>query len=94
MGLVKASIQLSNSSDISLSEGGFMKEQDIRRITVTALVDAGSIMLAINETIKTQLGLKVRDRRTAQLADGTIREMEIVGPVEVRFEKRMSITNA
>ena len=94
MGLVKASIQLSNSSDISLSEGGFMQEQDIRRITVTALVDTGSIMLAINETIKTQLGLKVRDRRTAQLADGTIREMEIVGPVEVRFEKRMSITNA
>jgi clan AA aspartic protease len=94
MGLVRASIQLSNSSDISLSEGGFLKETEIRRMTVDALVDTGSIMLAINETIKTQLGLKVRDRRTAQLADGTVREMEIVGPVEVRFENRMSITNA
>lgn len=94
MTFAKAAIQLINSSDISLSEGGFLKETEIRRMTVDALVDTGSIMLAINETIKTQLGLKVRDRRTAQLADGTVREMEIVGPVEVRFEKRMSITNA
>jgi len=94
MGLVKVEIQLSNSSDISLFEGGFLKEPEIRRMGVTALVDTGSVMLAINENIKTQLGLKVRDRRTAQLADGTVREMEIVGPVEVRFENRMSITNA
>lgn len=94
MGLVRASIQLSNSSDISLFEGGFLKEPAIRRMEVDALVDTGSVMLAINETIKTQLGLKVRDRRTAQLADGTVRELEIVGPVEVRFENRMSITNA
>ena len=94
MGLVRASIQLTNLSDISFFEGGFIGESDIRRMTVSALVDTGSVMLAINETIKTQLGLKVRDRRTAQLADGTIRELEIVGPVEIRFENRMSVTHA
>jgi len=94
MGLVRASIQLTNLSDISFFEGGFIPESGIRRMTVSALVDIGSIMLAVNETIKAQLGLKVRDRRTAQLADGTIRELEIVGPVEIRFENRMSVTHA
>ena len=51
-------------------------------------------MLAINQTIKNQLGLKVRDRRTAQLADGSVLELDVVGPLEVRFKDRFSITNA
>ena len=28
------------------------------------------------------------------MADGTVRELEVVGPVEVRFMNRMSTTNA
>jgi hypothetical protein len=51
-------------------------------------------MLANNENLKIQLGLKVRDVRPAQLADGTVKNLEIVGPIEVRFKNRMSITSA
>ena len=94
MCLVKAEIELINSSDISLFEGGFIKESEIRKMKVTAMADSGSVMLAINENLKSQLGLKVRDKRSAQLADGSVREMEIVGPVEIRFKNRMSTTNA
>ena len=94
MGLVHANIEIINAADISFFEGGFIQEDQIRKIKVIALVDSGSIMFAINESVKTQLGLKVRDKRAAQLADGTVRELEIVGPVEIRFENRMSTTNA
>ena len=94
MGLVKAEIELVNAGDTSLFEGGFIKQNEIRKINVIALVDSGSVMMAINETTKTQLGLKVRDTRSAELADGTIRELEVVGPIEVRFKNRFSITNA
>ena len=94
MGLVKVEIELINEGDTSLFEGGFIEQNEIRKMEVTALVDSGSIMLAINELTKTQLGLKVRDIRPSVLADGTIRELEVVGPIEVRFKNRFSITNA
>lgn len=94
MGFVRASLELINASDISNFEGGFIPEANIRKMHITALVDSGSVMMAINETVKEQLGLKVRDRRKIELADGTVRELEVVGPIEVRFENRMSTVNA
>lgn len=94
MGFVRASLLVINSSDISNFEGGFIAEDNIRKMQITALVDSGSVMMAINETIKEQLGLKVRDYRKVELADGTVRELEVVGPIEVRFENRMSTVNA
>lgn len=94
MGLVRAEIELINSSDISLYEGGIITEGKIRRMKIKALVDTGSVMMAVNETIKNQLGLKVRGRRLAQLADGSVKDLEIVGPVEIRFKDRSSITSA
>lgn len=94
MGFVRASLELINASDISNFEGGFIPETSIRKMHITALVDSGSVMMAINETVKEQLGLKVRDRRKIELADGTVRELEVVGPIEVRFENRMSTVNA
>ena len=80
--------------DISFVDAGIRQESDIRRIKVIALVDSGAIMLAINETIQAQLGLKTRDRRPSQLADGTVVEYNVVGPIEVRFKNRYSTTNA
>ena len=50
--------------------------------------------MAINENIEDQLGLDVIDKRTAQLADGTLVTFDIVGPLEVRFANRMAMCNA
>ena len=94
MGLVRADIELINSSDISFVEAGIISEKEIRKVQVKALVDSGAVMLAINETVKLQLGLKTRDRRPSQLADGTVVEYDVVGPIEVRFKNRYSTTNA
>ncbi|HRG91054.1 MAG TPA: hypothetical protein PLW44_18655 [Chitinophagales bacterium] len=94
MGFVRASLELINASDISNFEGGFIPETSIRKMHITALVESGFVMMSINETVKEQLGLKVRDRRKIELADGTVRELEVVGPIEVRFENRMSTVNA
>lgn len=94
MGLVYAEIELINAGDVSLFEGSYIKETDIRKLKTKALVDTGAVMLAINETIKSQLGLKVRDTRSAQLANGKVAVVDVVGPIEVRFKNRFSICNA
>ena len=94
MGLVKTEIELINASDISFAEAGIIKEDEIRHTKTIAIVDSGAIMLAINENIKDALGLKVRSKRSSELADGSIVSLDLVGPIEVRFGDRFSTTNA
>ena len=94
MGLVYADIKLTNVGDLELVKRGYLKKEEIRSMQITAMVDSGAYMLTINETIKAQLGLDVIDQRTAQLADGSLIDLDIVGPLEVRFENRMAMCNA
>lgn len=94
MGLVYAEIKLTNADDMALVKRKFLKKEEVRSLTVTAMVDSGAYMMAINQTIKAQLGLDIIDKRTGQLADGSVIELDIVGPIEVRFENRMAMCNA
>jgi hypothetical protein len=80
MGLVRAKIELVNTSDVSLFENKVIGKNKIRRVKMTALVNTGAGMMTINENIKDQLGLKVRGKRFTQLADGTVKELEIARP--------------
>jgi len=61
---------------------------------VTALVDIGSYMLAINESIQEQLQFPVLDKKFRLLADGSRLECDIVGPVELRFKNRQTTVRA
>jgi clan AA aspartic protease len=94
MGLVYADIKLTNVDDLALVKRGFLEKNAVRTMEVSALVDSGAYMMAVNENIKNQLGLDVIDKRTAQLADGSLVTLDIVGPIEVRFANRMAMCNA
>lgn len=94
MGLVYAQIKLVNSDDKALHRRGYIPKDEIRQMEVTALVDSGAIMMVVNENIKTQLGLSTINFQEAQLADGSLVELEIVGPLEVIFENRRSTCDA
>ncbi len=93
MGLVYATIELINAEDLTSLRRGRITEGEVKRLKVKAMVDSGAVMLAINETVKTQLDLPVLEYRTARLADESL-PMEVVGPVEVRFENRRCLTEA
>jgi clan AA aspartic protease len=88
MGFVYAEIELISGVDVALAGMHHIGEEEIKRITVTALVDSGSYMLAINENIQEYLQLPVVDKRKAQLATGEIIECDIVSPIELRFKNR------
>ncbi len=94
MGLVYAEIQLINGEDIALARRHIIDEDEVKKMWVTALVDTGSYMLAINENIQEQLQLPVVEKRKAQLANGHIVECEVVAPVEVRFKNRQTTCRA
>lgn len=94
MGLVYADIELLSADDLALQRRGFLPEDEIKRMRVTALVDSGAYMLVINEHIKRGLDLPLIEEQTVRLADDTERRVEIVGPVEVRFENRSTTVRA
>lgn len=94
MGLVYADIELINADDLALVRRGHLKAGDVRKIKVTSLVDSGAYMLAVNEDVKNQLDLPVIDQQFAELADGSQIEVDVVGPVEVRFENRRVTADA
>ena len=94
MGLTYANIELRNAGDIEMVRRGYIGEDEIRNIEVSAMVDTGSIMLCINESLQEVLGLPFRTKRRSQLADGTIIELTVVGPVIVRYLDRECSTNA
>jgi clan AA aspartic protease len=94
MGLVFAEIELISGEDLVLSRRGMLPENQVRSVTCRSLVDTGALDLVINEEIQKKLDLPVIDRRTIWLADETEREIDMVGPVEVRFENRQTIVKA
>jgi clan AA aspartic protease len=94
MGLVYADLELISGEDLVLHRRGYIKEGEIKRMRVSALVDSGAYMLSINETIKEQLDLPVIEKQIAKLADESEIKVEIVGPVEIRFENRRANVDA
>ena len=94
MGYVHAEIELTNQGDVELNYHGLVPENEIRRVTTTALVDTGAWDLVINEEVQQRLNLRVLGKQTVKLADETLLEVDIVGPVAIRFEDRSTIMTA
>ena len=88
MGLVYADIELTNGDDIALARKNIIGEDEIRRMHLNMLVDSGAYMMAINETIQSQLELPFIEKRKVQVADRRVVEYDVVGPVHVKFANR------
>lgn len=71
-----------------------MDEEFLRKVTVSALIDTEAYYLCINQDIASQLGLPLIEKKLAEMADGTIKESDAVGPTEVRFKNRKTTVDA
>ena len=94
MGLVYAEIELINAVDLELARRYKIGEEEIKRVTVTILADSGSMHMCINESIREQLQLAIVDKKKGQLANGSIVEYDMAGPIEVRFKNRRCVLDA
>ena len=94
MGLVYAEIELINGDDVAMARRHFIGEEEVKRMKLSALVDTGSYMLCINESVQEQLQFPVVEKRKAQLANGSIVECDVVGSVELRFKNRATTCRA
>ena len=94
MGLVYTDIELINSAEKVMAKRHLIGDDEINSIRINMLVDSGAYMMAINETICQQLNLTSTGKRKAQMADISVVEYDVVGPIKVRFKNRDTTCNA
>ncbi len=88
MGLIYAEIELINAEDIGLARKNYIDQDEIKKLRIDMLVDTGAYNLCINEEIQAQLQLPFIEKRSAYTADNRLIEMDVVGPVIVKFKNR------
>jgi predicted aspartyl protease len=94
MGVVYADIELIDEGDAALARRHFIGADEIRRIQLSMMADGGADMMAINETIQSQMEFPFIDKRKVKLASGQVVEYEVVGPIDVRFANRRAVCSA
>jgi clan AA aspartic protease len=94
MGITYAEIELIRGDDLALFREGYIPEDRVRQVTVRALVDSGASMLSITPAIRDYLDLPKVDEQQAELADGSVAQFDVVGPIELRFENRKTVEYA
>lgn len=85
MGKVMTRIKLTNSLDIGNARSGILQADRIRAVELEALVNTGATLLALPEDAVNQLGLTQMDWRKVRLADGSLRELALVGDLRVEI---------
>jgi clan AA aspartic protease len=94
MGNVFAELNLKNAGDATLARNGHIAENDVRTVTLTAIVDTGASTLVINEDIFNELGLYVVETRRINLAGGAKMEGKVTSPVSIQWKNRFATVDA
>jgi len=94
MGMVYADIELYNGIDLYNSKSHLIGEDEVRSFKLNMMVDTGALMLCINENIQEILNLPKTSTRKATLANNTKLDLDVVGPIEVRFQNRNILCEA
>jgi predicted aspartyl protease len=94
MGKFNVEVTLRNPGDVAKARDGFIKKEDIREETVTAVVDTGASTMVITEELREKLGLEVERRLFAGVANGSKTPGKRTEAVEVQWENRTAVCNA
>jgi clan AA aspartic protease len=94
MGVFKNEITLKNGADVADAKRGLIKADEVRQVTVKAVVDTGAWTIVINEETREKLGLLDDGYGEADLADGREEVYPMAGPLEVWWKNRHHICSA
>jgi clan AA aspartic protease len=88
MGEVRTEITLVNIEDQGVANRGYIPQEEVRRLTVAAVVDTGAWTLVINEKTRENLGLRVKESSETTVAGGAQFPSQITEPVMVCWKDR------
>ena len=94
MGIVHTEITIKNLYDKGFARDGYIKPEDVRTQTVTAIADTGSMYLVITEELRQKLGLNIIGEKTANIANGQQLTAHITEAVEIHWKNRHTVVSA
>jgi clan AA aspartic protease len=94
MGTVYAEITLKNARDEGKAREGLFSANDVRDVTVEALVDTGAMSLVIDEEIRQKLGLIITGEKSTLVANGERVHCQVTEPVEIHWKNSISALSA
>ena len=94
MGIVNTEITLKNLNDDVIAKNGYIKPEEVRTATITAVADTGSLHLVITEDIQKKLGLGFKDEKTANIANGQSVKCYLTDAVEIQWKNRRTVLPA
>ena len=94
MGTVYADLKLRNEWDVALANKGIIGHDEIRTVTVNAIVDTGAYSLMLDEETCQKLGLEKTGEQKIRIANGERIPCPVTGPVEINWKDRQSVMRA
>jgi clan AA aspartic protease len=94
MDIVEAEITLKNYNDEIFVLEGHKKPDEIRTVTVTAVVDTGSMYMVIPEKLSQKLRLVANGERTVHNANGQRINCKTVETLKVQWKNRDTVVPA
>jgi clan AA aspartic protease len=92
MGEVVAKITLVNVRDAAYARGGYIKESEVRQVTVDAVVDTGAGPLVITETMRQKLGLEIEKDDSVTLAGDVFQKCTVAEAVRIVWNDRFTLS--
>ena len=93
MGEVLEKIDLENYVDRYLADEGKIKEGQVRKVTVQALVDTGATMLILPQDVVEKLGLKKSRTVIVTYAEERRDERDVAGVAIIKIGERFTNAN-
>ena len=87
-------VKLWNYTDLEDVRRGLIPPEAVRTVSVEALVDTGAVTLVIPEDVAQALGLSILQVRTVTLADGTTRDIPVMGGLRIEILGRQMMCDA
>src|SRR5436853_567968 len=80
MGEVRVNVKISNATDVVMARRGLIPRNQVRTMTVEAVVDTGAVRSCIPVDLKEKLGLETERHINAQMANGETLSVEMTEP--------------
>lgn len=90
MGEVKATVKIRNATDVGMHRRGILPVDQIRSVTVEAVVDTGAVRSCIPVDLKEKLGLETIRHINAQMANGQTESVELTDAAYIDIMDRVA----
>jgi predicted aspartyl protease len=94
MGRISAELELANYDDMARARAGDIPAEEVRRMTISGIVDTGATKLVIPESVVERLGLQTVGRSGVRYADGRTADRLVAGAIHLTWGGRSSLFDA